>query len=79
MTRVSAERVRAIMDRPPRWLAGSYIPAWRAGRIPLSALACGVVAALGMSVYTPGLVDEVVGILASVGYGDEAVSAVLWV
>ncbi len=77
--KVSAEAVRRVMDAPPRWLASSYIPAWRAGRISTTALTCGVVAALGMSVYDPGLVDEVAGILASVGYGDEAVSAVLWV
>ena len=76
--KVSAEQVREIMDSPPYWLEGSYILAWRAGRISNTALACGVVAALGMSVYTPGLVDEVAGILASVGYGDEAVSAAVW-
>jgi hypothetical protein len=74
--RVSAEQVRGVMHDPPDFIAMSYLPAWRSGRFSTRGLACGVVAALGMSVYDPGLVDEVTSILVSLGYGNEAVSAV---
>ena len=77
--RVTPERVREIMDRPPVWLAGSYLPAWRSGRFSTRGLACGVVAALGRSSYSDDDVDEVMSILVSLGYTEEPISAAILV
>ncbi len=44
--RVSAEQVRAIMDRPPYWLSGSYLAGYRDGRVSVEVLALGVVVLL---------------------------------
>ena len=74
--RVSAEQVRGVMHAPPVWLAASYVAAWKAGSIPIVSLAYGVTAALGRSAYDDAVVDEVTSILVSLGYGNEAVSAV---
>jgi hypothetical protein len=41
--KVTHEAVREIMSAPPYWLAGSYLPAWRAGRISTAALVEGEV------------------------------------
>ena len=76
--KVTAEMVRRVMDAPPDFIEKSYLPAWRAGRISTTALACGVVAALGRSAYDDSTVDVVVmNILVNMGYADEPVSA-LW-
>ena len=77
MTRVSAEAVRRVMDRPPYWLAHSYIPAYKSGRYSLEVLALGVVAACGGSAYDQEAVDVAMNTLVNLGYGD-AVAAV-WV
>jgi hypothetical protein len=76
--KVTVAMVRAIMDRPPVWLARSYIPAHKSGRYPLEVLAYAVVAALRHSPYDAATVDEVACHLEHLGYGDEPVSAV-WV
>jgi hypothetical protein len=76
--RVTVEQVRAIMDQPPYWLAGSYLPAYKSGRYSLEVLAYGVTAALRHSSYDGEVVDEVVSVLEGLGYGDEGVTA-LWV
>ena len=75
MTRVSAEQVRAIVDRPPYWLSGSYLAAYRDGRVSVEVLALGVVAACGGSAYDQEAVDVAMNTLVSLGYGD-AVAAV---
>ena len=76
--KVTTEMVRGLMDAPPYWLAGSYIPAWKAGRIPTVSLAFGVVAALGHSPYDAEVVDEVASILVSLSYTHEPISAAVW-
>jgi hypothetical protein len=48
------------------------------GRYSLEVLAYAVTAALGLSPYSDEVVDEVTNFLASLGYGDEGVTA-LWV
>ena len=75
-TKVTPEMVRRIMGAPPDFIAMSYLPAWRAGRISTAALACGVAAALRYSPYDGEVVDEITNILERLGYGDEPVSAV---
>jgi hypothetical protein len=74
--KVSPEAVKRVMGNPPDFIAVSYLPAWRAGRISSASLACGVVAALGHSRYDLAVVDEVAGLLEGLGYGEEPISAV---
>ncbi len=76
--KVTAEQVRRVMDAPPYWLSGSYLPAYRDGRLSVEVLAYAVTAALSYSPYNGEVVDEVTSILEGLGYGDEPVSAV-WV
>ncbi len=70
MTRVDAERVRRVMDSPPYWLSGSYLAAYRDGRVSVEVLALGVVAACGGSAYDQEAFDVAMNTLASLGYGD---------
>jgi hypothetical protein len=70
VNRVTPERVRAIMDAPPVWLAGSYLPAYRSGRHTLEVLAYAVTAALKLSPYDDDVVDEIVEIMRGLGYRD---------
>ncbi len=76
VTRETRETVAAVMARPPYWLAGSYLPAYKSGRCSLEALAYAVVAALGRSSYSVDDVDAVLEIMLGMGYGAEPISAV---
>jgi hypothetical protein len=64
------------MDAPPVWIERAYLPAWRANRISSADLACGVVAALGMSPYDDEAVGDAVRHLEHLGYGDRV--AAVW-
>jgi hypothetical protein len=75
--KVTPEQVRAIMENPPYWLAGSYIPAYESGRYSLEVLAYGVVAACGGSAYDEAAVDVAMNTLVNLGYGEGA--AAVWV
>ena len=66
--RVRPEVVRMIMERPPYWLSGSYLRAYRDGRLPVEVLAYAVVAACGGSAYDDEVVDDVADILRGLGY-----------
>jgi hypothetical protein len=68
--KVSPEMVRGVMDQPPYWLAGSYLPAYRRGRCSLAGLAYAVTAALKLSPYDDDVVDEVAQIMRGLGYRD---------
>ena len=76
-SKVTPEAVKRVMDRPPQWRAGSYIPAYKSGRYSLAGLAYAVTAALGRSAYDAEVVDEVMSILEHLGYGGEV--AATWV
>ena len=76
-SKVTPEAVKRVMDRPPQWLAGSYLPAYKSGRYSLEVLALGIVAALGRSAYDQEVVREVMSILSRLGYGDGVVAT--WV
>jgi len=73
-TRQSSEgtpaQVERILENPPYWLAGSYLPAYRRGRYSLAGLAYAVTAALKLSPYDDGVVDEVAKIMRGLGYRD---------
>jgi hypothetical protein len=73
--KVTPEMVRGVMDRPPQWLAASYIPAYQSGRYSTEALALGVVAACGGSAYDDEAVVVATNVLANMGYGGEASSS----
>ena len=68
--KVSPEMVRGVMDQPPYWMAGSYLPAYRRGRHTLGVLGYAVTAALKLSPYDDDVVDEIVDILRGLGYRD---------
>ncbi len=68
--RVTVEQVRGVMDQPPVWLVGSYLPAWRSGRFSTRVLAYGVTAALGRSAYDDETVGEEVKTTWGLGYRD---------
>ena len=68
--RVSPAAVDRLLENPPYWLAGSYLPAYRRGRYSLVALAYAVTAALEFSPYDDDVVDEVARILRRLGYQD---------
>ena len=68
--KVSPEMVRGVMDQPPYWMAGSYLPAYRRGRYSLVALTYAVTATLEFSPYDDEVVDEVARILRGLGYRD---------
>jgi hypothetical protein len=74
---VTAEQVRRVMDAPPYWLAGSYIPAYKSGRISTTALAYAATAGPSYSPHDSATVDEVARHLEHLGYGDEV--AAVWV
>ncbi len=76
LTRVSADAVRRVVENPPRWLSGSYLQAYRDGRLSVEVLALGVVAAYGGSVHDQEALDVAMSTLVGMGYGDE-VAAVL--
>ncbi len=78
MTRVTAEQVRRVMDAPPYWLSGSYLPAYRDGRLSVEVLAYAVTAALSYSPYNGEVVDEVAAILRE-RFGDYGAAAALFV
>ena len=70
--RVSPAAVDRLLENPPYWLAGSYLPAYRRGRCSLGALAYAVTAALKLSPYDDDVVDEVARILRGSGYQDSS-------
>jgi hypothetical protein len=74
---VTPEQVREVMDQPPYWLAGSYLPGYKSGRISTTVLAGAVVAACGGSAYDDESVRVAEGALERLGYGDGVVAA--WV
>ena len=63
-------RVERLLADPPPWLAGSYLPAYRAGRHTLGVLAYAVTAALKLSPYDDDVVDDVAAIMRGLGYRD---------
>jgi hypothetical protein len=69
-SKVAPEAVERILENPPHWLAGSYLPAYRRGRCSLAGLACAVTAALKLSPYDDDVVDEVAEIMRGLGYRD---------
>ncbi len=77
MTRVGVEAVRRVMENPPQWLSGSYLAAYRDGRLSVEVLALGVVAACGGSAYDQEAVDVAMNTLVNLGYG--AAVAAVWV
>jgi hypothetical protein len=66
--KVTPEAVERLLENPPAWLAGSYLPAYRRGRYTLEVLAYAVTAALKLSAYDDDVVDEVADILRGLGY-----------
>ena len=68
--RVSPAAVDRLLEHPPYWLAGSYLPAYRRGRYSLAGLAHAVTAALKLSPYDDDVVDEVAQIMRGLGYRD---------
>jgi hypothetical protein len=68
--RVSPAAVDRLLENPPYWLAGSYLPAYRRGRYSLAGLAYAVTAALKLSPYDDDVVDEVAQIMRGLGYRD---------
>ncbi len=67
--KVTPGQVERILADPPPWLAGSYLPAYRAGRHTLEVLAYAVTAALKLSPHDD-VVDEITAILRGLGYRD---------
>jgi hypothetical protein len=68
--KVTPGQVERLLADPPGWLAGSYLPAYRAGRHTLEVLAYAVTAALKLSPYDDDVVDDVAAILRGLGYRD---------
>ena len=68
--RVSPAAVERLLENPPYWLAGSYLPAYRRGRCSLAGLAYAVTAALKLSPYDDDVVDEIAEIMRGLGYRD---------
>ena len=71
--RVSPAAVDRLLENPPYWLAGSYLPAYHRGRCSLAGLAYAVTAALKLSPYDDDVVDEVAEIMRGLGYRDSCV------
>ena len=70
-TVVTPLMVQRVLNNPPYWLSCCYLPAYRRGRYTLEVLAFAVTAALGISPYDDGAVNEVLGILRALGYGED--------
>ena len=68
--RVSPAAVKRLLENPPYWRAGSYLPAYRRGRYSLAGLAYAVTATLKLSPYDDDVVDEVAEIMRGLGYQD---------
>ena len=71
--KVTPAAIERILESPPYWLAGSYLPAYRDGRCSLRGLAYAVTSALkiaghGVSAYDDGDVDDVAQILLDTGW-----------
>jgi len=71
--KVTPAAIERILESPPYWLAGSYLPAYRDGRCSLRGLAYAVTSALkiaghGVSAYGDGDVDDVAQILLDTGW-----------
>jgi hypothetical protein len=62
--------VERLLENPPYWLAGSYLPAYHRGRHTLEVLAYAVTAALKLSPYDADAVGEIAEILRGLGYRD---------
>jgi hypothetical protein len=70
LPKATPAQVKCILENPPYWLAGSYLPAYLRGRYSLAGLAYAVTAALKLSPYDDGVVDEVAKIMRGLGYRD---------